>query len=199
MDLAGVVRSRHMTREFLRDPIAPGLFEGCVDLASRSPSAGKTQGWSLVVLEGSSTRRYWDIALPLSKRASFAFPGLLNAPLLAIVCADPDAYLRRYSEVDKQSNGLGGDAAHWPAPYWTIDAAFATMTLLLALEDADLGALFFAHSAESAVRTEFAIPGQVVILGVIAVGHPDPVATRPGRSAARPRHGASEIIRKNSW
>lgn len=199
MDLDGVVRSRHMTREFLSDPIEPEVFESCVDLASRSPSAGKSQGWSLVVLEGASTRRYWDLALPPSKRETFAFPGLLNAPLLAIVCADPDAYLRRYSEPDKQSTGLGGDAAGWPAPYWTIDAAFATMTLLLALEDARLGALFFAHSAERAVRSEFAIPDRVEILGILAVGHPDPAATRAGRSAARPRRRASGIIHTNSW
>ena len=35
-----------------------------VDAASRAPSAGKTQGWHLVVLEGSDTARFWDVTLP---------------------------------------------------------------------------------------------------------------------------------------
>lgn len=101
MDFDDVVRARRMTRAFRPDPIPRDILDKCLDLASRSPSAGKSQGWDLVVFEGAQTSRYWDIALPVAKREEFGFPGLLDAPWLAIVTADPSAYLARYSEPDK--------------------------------------------------------------------------------------------------
>ena len=101
------MKSRRMSRAFSQAAIDPSLFEECVDLATRAPSAGKTQGWSLLVVTGDETSRYWDIALPVEKRESFSFPTLINAPLVALVLADPHAYLARYSEPDKASTGLG--------------------------------------------------------------------------------------------
>ena len=35
---------------------------------ARAPSAGKTQGWHLVVLEGAETARFWDVTLPPERR-----------------------------------------------------------------------------------------------------------------------------------
>ena len=199
MEFADVVRGRRMTRSFSGTAMPEGLFDRCVDLAARAPSAGKSQGWNLVVLEGSDTARYWDIALPAAKRAGFAFPGLLEAPLVAIVLADPSAYLDRYSEPDKVHTGLGADVAAWPAPYWTIDASFATMTLLLALEDEGAGALFFAHAEEAALRREFAIPDDVEILGTICAGVRSEAPGRPGRSASRPVRSSRGIIHRDRW
>lgn len=199
MDFADVVRRRRMTRAFRPEPIDREVIDACVDLATRSPSAGKSQGWNLVVVEGDDTERYWASALPDAKRASFAFPGLLHAPFVAIVTADPTAYLDRYSEPDKTATGLGASPDAWPAPYWTIDASFATMTFLLALEDAGLGALFFAHAAEESIRREFALPSHVQILGVIAAGHPDDERKRRGRSASRPRRAPGDVVRRGRW
>ena len=199
MDLTEVVRRRRMARSFTESPVDPVVIRDCVELASRAPSAGKSQGWSLVVLEGAETERYWSVALPDSKRADFAFPGLLRAPFLAIVTADPAAYLARYSEPDKSATGLGESVDAWPAPYWTIDASFATMVLLLAFENAGLGALFFAHANEPGIRREFAVPERVEILGVVVAGHRTDGALRRGRSAGRPRRKVSDIIRPGRW
>ena len=199
MDFADVVGRRRMVRAFRADPVSRDVIDRCVALATRSPSAGKSQGWNLVVLEGDETERYWSISLPVALRSSFAFPGLLRAPFLALVTADQTAYLDRYSEPDKSSTGLGASLEAWPAPYWTIDASFATMTLLLAMENEGLGALFFAHSAEQAIRDEFDIPSHVQILGVIAAGVADNGHERPGRSAARPRRSPDEVVRRGRW
>ena len=188
-----------MTRGFTSDPVDPTVLDRCVDLATRAPSAGKTQGWHLLVLEGSETARYWDIAFPAGNREGFAFPGLFGAPLIAIVLADPSAYLARYSEPDKAATGLGDSTDSWPAPYWTIDASFATMTLLLALEDAGLGALFFAHANEPGLRAGFGLPGHVQVLGTLAIGHPSDGQPRKGISASRPRGGAAAVMHRGRW
>ena len=56
-EFADVVRRRRMTRSFDPDPIERELLNAFVDLASRAPSAGKAQGWHLVVLQGEQTAR----------------------------------------------------------------------------------------------------------------------------------------------
>lgn len=188
-----------MTRSFTAEPVPLSTIEACVETASRAPSAGRTQGWNLLMWQGADTARYWDIALPLEERGSFAFPGLLNADVVMLSLADRHAYLERYSEPDKKHTDLGGSLTNWPAPYWTIDAAFATMTLLMAVHDAGLGALFFAHAREVRLREEFALPDNVEILGALAIGHRDPSPSRRGRSANRPRRGTSEVIHHQKW
>lgn len=199
VEFAEVVRRRRMTRSFRSDPLPVGLLDELVDLAARAPSAGKTQGWHLVVLEDADTARFWDITLPADRRAGFGFPGLLRAPVLALPFADADAYVARYAEADKSATGLGEDAAAWPVPYWTIDTAMAVMTLLLAAENRGLGALFFGvFRGVDELRAELGIPPELQLLGAIALGYPDEAAA-PGRSAARRRRPAGEIIHRGSW
>ncbi len=106
-EFAEVVRARRMTRAFDDRPIEPGVLDGLVDLAARSPSAGKTQGWSLVVLEGAQTALFWDTTLPAVKRDSFRWKRLLSAPVIALPLADSKAYIDRYAEPDKVQTGLG--------------------------------------------------------------------------------------------
>mgnify|MGYP001796377594 CR=1 FL=1 len=201
-EFVDVVRNRRMTRSFRTDPIDPAVLDELVDLASRSPSAGKTQGWHVVALEGADTARYWDLTLPAERRGNFAWPHLLDAPLLLIVFADPDAYVERYGEADKARTGLGESVDAWSTPYWTIDASMATMTLLHAAEDAGLGALFFGvFDHEPAVRAELDVPDRLVLIGAVALGHPLPsdAPERPGRSAGRRRRRPDEIVHRGGW
>jgi nitroreductase len=189
-----------MTRAFRPDPIPDALLEELVDLASRAPSAGKTQGWHLVVLAGADTALFWDVTFPADERDGFAFPHLLDAPVIALPLADPQAYLDRYSEKDKAGTGLGGSTDAWPAPYWTIDAAMAVQSLLLAAEDAGLGALFFGvFEREAEVRAALGIPARLQLLGALALGYPLEGARRGGGSAGRRRRPPGEIIHAGGW
>src|SRR5687768_16994066 len=86
-----VVRRRRMTRAFAPEPVDPALLDELVDLAARAPSAGKAQGWHLVVLQGDETDRFWRHAFPPERRSGFAFPKLFDAPVIALALADPDA------------------------------------------------------------------------------------------------------------
>ena len=188
-----------MTRDFLPLAVDPRVIEECVYLASRAPSAGKTQGWSLVGLSGDDTAVYWDAAFPRERRNGFSFPGLLNAGFVGVVVAEPAAYVERYSQPDKSRTGLGEGAEAWSVPYWTVDASMAAMTFLLAVHDRGLGALFFAVANEERVRAALAVPADVQIIGAVAVGVPVGEDSRPGRSASRPRRTPAEILRWGSW
>ncbi len=204
-EFAEVVRSRRMTRAFDARRIEPGVLDGLVDLAARAPSAGKTQGWHLVVLEGEQTADFWDATLPTVNRDSFRWQHLLTAPVIALPLADSKAYVDRYAEPDKARTGLGAGAAAWPVPYWTIDTSMAVMTLLLAAEDAGLGALFFGvFRGERQLRHRLGIPAGLDLLGAIALGHradasdEDP-SSGPGRSAGRTRRTSRQIIHRGRW
>ena len=104
-EFVDVVRSRRMTRAYRSDPLADGTIERLVALANRAPSAGKTQGWHVVALEGEQTARFWDVTLPPMRRGAFKWQGLLDAPVILLPFADPKAYVDRYAEPDKAATG----------------------------------------------------------------------------------------------
>lgn len=189
-----------MTRAFQSTPVAREQILECLDLAVRSPSAGKSQGWHFIVLDGADTARFWDITLPRAKRVNFSWPHLLDAPCIILPCADASMYVARYSEPDKSASGLGKSAEAWPIPYWTIDTSFAAMTLLLAFENIGLGSLFFGiFEGESALRDELGIPAKIQIIGAIAVGTPLEGESRRGLSAKRTRRTAHEVAYFGGW
>jgi nitroreductase len=201
-EFVDVVRRRRMTRAFDPRPVEPALINTLVDLASRAPSAGKAEGWHLIVLRGEETALFWDTTLPAMGRGTFKWQRLLDAPVIALPLADQRAYTARYSEPDKAGTGLGAGTQAWPAPYWTIDTAMSVMTLLLAAEDAGLGALFFGvFKGERRLRQRLRIPPGLDLLGAIALGYPcdEPSADPPGRSAGRKRRRPSEIIHLGGW
>ncbi|MFZ9518259.1 MAG: nitroreductase family protein, partial [Ilumatobacteraceae bacterium] len=171
-------------------------------------SAGRTQGWNLVVLEGAQTETFWSATMTSEIRSAFRWQHLFVAPLIALSFADPQAYLDRYSENDKSKSDLGGSLDAWPTPYWTVDASFATMTLLLAAHDAGVGALFFGvFRGEAELRTALGIPPRLQLIGAIAMGYErvptsaerDDAAFGAGLSAGRRRAEADEVVHFNGW
>jgi nitroreductase len=188
-----------MSRAFESRPVDWQVVREAVDLATRAPSAGKTQGWHALVLEGDDIAVFWDVTLPRERRETFAWQDLLVAPMILLPFADPAMYVERYAEPDKRATGLGEGVESWPVPYWTVDASFATMTILLALQDAGLGALFFAvFSGEEELRRRLGVPEHLQLIGAIAVGHPTG-AERRGRSAARTRRSVDDVIHRSRW
>jgi nitroreductase len=197
MEFADLVNSRRMVRAFDGRPVERDVLDRILDAARRAPSAGNTQGWVFVVLEGEETKKFWDITLPEDRRDSFRWKQLLDAPVVILPLASREAYLARYAEPDKAATGLS-DPSRWPVPYWQIDTAFATMLLLLAVEDAGLGALFFGvfRNGERLLAS-LDVPGGYELIGAVAMGHP--LEAEPGRSAERPRRSLDEIVHRGGW
>lgn len=189
-----------MTRTFDDRPVDDALIEHLVALATRAPSAGKTQGWHLVVLSGTETSQFWDATMPAERRPGFRWQGLLKAPVIVLPLADPEAYAQRYSEPDKVKTGLGAGPQAWPTPYWTVDTSMSMMTLLLGANDAGLGALLFGvFNGEAELRVSLGIPEHLQLLGAIALGWPSTTPEPAGLSAPRPRRSPAEIIHRGRW
>lgn len=199
MELTDAVRGRRMVRAFQDRPLPAGTTDRLIELATHAPSAGFSQGWAFVVLEGpDQTARYWDVTLPPPRREGFTRPGLLRAPALIIPLAHPQAYVDRYGEPDKAASGLGTDADAWPVPYWLVDTAMGAMLILLGAVDEELGALFFGiFDHQDALMAELGVPPGYQPIGTIAVGYPD--ADRPSPSLARGRRPLDSLVHRGGW
>jgi len=187
-----------MVRAFTAEGVHPAVVDALVDLARRAPSAGHTQGWAFVVLEGAEqTDRYWDVTLAQERRSSFRWPGLVTAPVLIVVLVRPDAWTERYAEPDKAGTGLG-DPRAWSVPYWWVDGGMAVENLLLGATAEGLGASFFGlFDHEAAVLAALGVPIGWRALGTIALGHPAP--DEAGASAARGRRPLEEVLHRAGW
>ena len=202
MDLTEALRARRMTRNFDPRPVERRLLEELCLEARRAPSAGFAQGAGLIVLdEPEAVARIWDLTLPAGERAGFAWPGLLQAPVLVVPVADSRRYVARYAEADKAAGAmpaLGHSTEAWPVPYWLVDCAFVVQNLLLLAADRGLGALFFGLFRQvEAVRAALGVPEGVELLGAVALGWP--AADRPSGSLARGWRDPGDVLHWGHW
>jgi nitroreductase len=189
-----------MCRDFLAEPVADDVLRRVLAAAFRGPSAGNTHALDLVVLRGDATVRHWDLTLPPERRADFAWPGLLRAPVLVEVVVDPAAYVERYGRRDKAASGLGAGESAWDVPYWFVDGGAAVMAMLLAAEAEGLGALLFGlFDHERAVLDALGVPAGRRAVGTVALGWPAPGGRRPSRSARRGRPSPDERVHLGAW
>ena len=159
MELSEVLRRRRMVRAYDPDrPVPAEKLDAVCAAALRAPSAGFTQGVSLVVLDRErDVARFWALR---QRAAAPGCAGMRTAPVLIMVWTSEQAYLDRYAEPDK--GWTDRDPGRWSAPYWYVDGGMAAMAALLAAVDAGLGACFFGIPAEriGAVRSAYARSGR---------------------------------------
>ncbi len=141
VELEEAVRRRRMVRRFRPEPqVDEETVRHLLDLASRAPSAGFSQGWDFVVLRRQTERAaFWRAAAPEdagvapdSTRDGSAttggdawLRGVSAAPTLLVCLSDPGAYLDRYAEPDKGWGRPGRDPDA-PDPTDASDATDAT-------------------------------------------------------------------------
>ena len=188
-----------MTRNFSDRPLPDGLVDRILADALRSPSAGNTQGAEFVVLEGpAQADRYWQATTDEAwRRDSGRYPGLRKAPVIVLAYADPARYVDRYREPDKARSD--GTDVTWVVPFWFVDVAFATMTLLLRAAEEQIGAAFLGNfRGEAELRSVLGVPEQMVWMGAVLLGRParpDP----PSSSLKRPRRTFEEAVHRGHW
>jgi nitroreductase len=198
MEFQDVVRKRKMVRSFEDRPVDHAIVERMLKNAQRAPSAGFSQGWGFLVLEGKDeTQRYWDALWPEPRRREFGWPDMFNAPVLIVCLSNKSQYLDRYAMPDK--GWADRDESRWPVPYWDIDAGMAALNMLLTAVDAGLGAVFFGVPDQSKLRASFGVPEEYRAVGTIAVGHPKP-KDRPSPSLKNVgRRAPEQVVHWGNW
>ncbi len=187
-----------MVRSYTDEPVDRAVIDRALANAVRAPSAGFSQGWAFVVLDTpENVRRYWA-ATATTEAPDRWRQGMTRAPVLVVPCSSKAAYLDRYAEPDKGWSDR--DEARWPVPFWHMDAAMASLLILLTAVDEGLGACFFGipPEREPAVRAELGIPEDFDPVGAITLGHPASggAAGSPTRRRRRP---LAEVIHRGHW
>jgi len=198
MEFQDVVRKRKMVRTFEDRPIDAVVLERIIANAQRAPSAGYSQGWAFLVLNGKDeTERYWRTTMSPERRAEFGWPGMFNAAAIIVCLSNKSAYLDRYAMPDK--GWADRDEKRWPVPYWDIDVGMAALLILQTAVDAGLGAVFFGVPDQAGFRAAFGIPDEYTAVGTVAIGHraatdrPSPSLKNVGRKPA------AEVIHRGHW
>ena len=196
MEFYEVIRQRRMIRNYLTRPVSPEAVNRIVGAGLSAPSAGYSQGQSLIVVTDPPTRRRIADLADEPRYAARGFdPWLSSAPVHLVVCVSAEAYRRRYREADKLA-GHRSDAT-WPVPYWWVDAGATLMAVLLAAVDEGLAAGFLGAHALPGLSGVLDIPGDVDPVGVVTIGHAAP--DRRSRSLDRGRRPRSEVAHAQRW
>ncbi|WP_101523295.1 nitroreductase family protein [Nocardioides houyundeii] len=199
MEFREVVRRRHMVRRYTDEPVDPGALDRMLEHAVRAPSAGFSQGWAFLRLEGpAEVTRFWRATSPDPDASNAWLDGMRTAPAVIVPLSNREAYLDRYAEPDK--GWTDRDEARWPVPYWHVDTGMAALLILQTCVDEGLGACFFGIPPDrlAAFRTEFGVPAELTPIGAITVGHPAPNGAT-GSAARRTRRGPDQVVHHGRW
>jgi nitroreductase len=202
MEFQEVVRRRRMVRNYAPEPVDPALVERVLENALHAPSAGFTQGWAFLLLDTpEDVDRFWEATTPAdsSGEPDSWLRGMRTAPVVVVPLSNKSAYLGRYAEPDK--GWTDRDEARWPVPYWHMDAAMASLLMLLTAVDAGLGACFFGipGSRTSSFREAFGVPEEYTPVGAVTVGHRTDDLGAPGSAAHRGRRPVEEVVHRGHW
>jgi nitroreductase len=174
------------------------VLDRLLEYAVHAPSAGFSQGWGfLALVEAPDRELFWSATTPEAEATSWWLDGMRRAPVIVVAHANRDAYLSRYAEPDK--GWTDRDEAHWPVPYWHIDAGFASLLMLLGAVDEGLGACFFGVPVEriEAYRSAFGVPAEFMPVGALTIGYRAPDRRSP--SLARGRRPVAEVAHRGRW
>jgi nitroreductase len=183
-----------MVRNYRPDSVAKDSLERILAAATRGPSAGHSQGVTLVVVENAERRRAIASLAGEDAWVAKGYPAWLSlAPVHVLLCAEPQIYRSRYSKADKRNSRL----ASWSIPFWYVDAGAALMLLLLACVEEGLAAGFQGGQNLPGVGDFLGIPTEVELLGLITLGYPAPDVR--SSSIERGRRPVQEAIRRENW
>jgi nitroreductase len=180
-----------MVRSFDGTPVDPDWLEGACEDALRAPTAGNAAGVRMRIVTAARLGEYFAIATDQEWRAAARrFPGLSRAGGAVLVSVRVDDYLSRYAEDDKAASGLARRDA-WPVPYWYVDAAMATMALLLLIEEAGWQATIWGNFRHGERVLTWAGAEDEDLVATVLVGRGDgaDAPTSSSRREVAPRAG----------
>jgi len=169
MDFWEVIEARHSVRRFDRRDVPEEMVERLLQAAIRAPSAGNRQPWRFFVVWRQETKA----ALA---EAAWGQHFVAQAPVVIVVCAEPDRSASRY--------GRRGSEL-----YCLQDTAAATEHILLAATALGLGACWVGAFDERAAARALNLPASLRPVAIIPVGYP---AWEPSRRT--PRRPLQEVV-----
>lgn len=178
MELMEAIKGRRSIRKYKAQPVEEEKLRKILEAAHSAPSASNYTYWYFIVVKDTEKKKkfsqcFYREVMRYKKTLNqswqerlknFSTDFVLNAPLLIVVCADPD----------KTKPGEPGRGQH------VLSTCAAIENLMLAAYGEGLGTVWITRYNNSEVRSIFNIPPKVVPVGVIPVGYPEEI---PAKSA----------------
>ncbi|MBN1250411.1 MAG: nitroreductase family protein [Anaerolineae bacterium] len=138
--------ARRSVRAYVEDrDVEPEKIKRLLEAAMAAPSACNLQPWEFIVVT--------DKARVRAIKDSIVRWGDYNAPLVIVVCGDPDR-------------------VPWEGDHGVLDCAAAIENMLIAAPALGLGGVWIGGFTPSAIRDLLNIPDSVVPVGVVYFGYP---------------------------
>lgn len=199
--LIELFRWRRDVRRFRRDPLATGLLEELLELASLAPSVGLSQPWRFVTVDDPARRAAVRESFEACNAEALAgqgstrarlyaglkLAGLDRAPCQVAVCTEADP---------AQGHGLGRGTMPQTVAY---SAVMAIHTLWLAARSVGLGLGWVSILEPSVVMAALDLPGPMQLVAYLCLGYPEAESEQPELEAAgwEYRHpAAATLIRR---
>ncbi|MGD8790944.1 MAG: nitroreductase family protein [Anaerolineae bacterium] len=158
-DFWQVLQARRSVRHFDPDvPVPPETVERLLAAAIAAPSAGNRQPWHFYVVRDPAVRR--GLAA-----AAYGQDFVAQAPVVIVVCADPEQSAERYKERGR-------------VLYCLQDTAVATEHILLAAVAVGLGGCWVGAFDEGAAARVLALPARHRPVAILPIGKPAGEAAR---------------------
>jgi nitroreductase len=188
-----------MVRRFDQRPVPLETMDRVLEVGRRGPSAGFAQGVEFLVLDRpDDIAAFWEI----TRDPEFGWDLddiAVGPPVLVLPIPDPGRYLERYSQPDKIAFGLD-DAERWPVKFWEVDAAMASMLMLLAAVDEGLSGWFFGiDHGERGLLDRFGVPEGLRPVGIMGFGFRADDEGPSGSGAKRPRRSCEDQVHRGGW
>lgn len=174
MDVHEAIKSWRPCRAFQLRPLPDESVRKVLNAARYAASADDQQPWRFIVVRDEDGKK--RLAQAVTK-GTF----LTKAPVVLIALGAEEA----------SSAVLGGYTLAYP-----LDVAASIQNLLLAATAEGLGSVWCTEFKEDRVREMFKIPEGVRVVGVLAIGYPEPAPTNGGAAS---RRSLSEIVAYESF
>lgn len=152
MDLWDAIENRRSVRRFGPGEVSAKTVRRILEAAVRAPSAGNRQPWHFIVVRDSELKQ----ALAIAARGQ-AF--LVEAPVVIVICADPERSASRFGERGREL-------------YCLQDTAAATEHILLAATALGLGTCWVGAFDEQEAAHALNLPDHLRPVAMVPIGHP---------------------------
>ena len=172
MDLWTAINSRYSVRHFVPAKVSEPTVHKILKAAISAPSAGNRQPWHFVVVRNPEVKRALE-------KAAYGQEFVAAAPVVIVVCADPERSATRYGDRGREL-------------YCLQDTAAATEHSMLAVPALGLGGCWVGAFDEQAAARALGLPDHLRAIAMVPIGQP---ATGPvQRSQRRPLSEVTSLL-----
>jgi len=152
MEVFECIVTRRSIRNYEKKDVPNELIGQMLEAAVRAPSAGNIQPWEFIVVKDIEIKK--ELAMAALKQRH-----IQEAPVVIIVCADPEKSADKYGERGKSL-------------YCIQDTAAAIENMLLTANSLGLGTCWIGAFEGGKVRSVLNIPQKLKPIALITVGFP---------------------------